>query len=408
MMRTQLAFVATLLLAASGLWAQARVRTVDGQVHEGRSLGFADEKLLLGAGNTAKKIPLSTVIDFDFGESSLAPPAKGAGQLRFELARGDLLFGPVIDGDFDAVRVDSAVLGPVALSIDAIQRVIVLQNLTSAISVDELRRPEGDDRDFLFVKAGSTVDRVAGELEKFRRQGLLFAWNEQGASEFDFAKDGVLALCLGSTEPPELPKGLRVAVDFRDSGRLQGSLEAASSGGLALVLPGGTAVPLRPEKVLRVSVRGGDFEYLSDMADLTHRETPYIEGGLRWGLHRDRGLAGGRIEIGGRYFSKALALHSRSEIDLAVPAKMAYFDAWVGIDDAVAARSAKGAVSFSVIADGKVVAGPILKRGGEKATRIKRLGVKGVKKLTLRADFADRHHFNAWAVWGDAMLIKGD
>ena len=259
MTRTGVACIALVVLACLTARGQVRVRTVDGTIHEGRSLGLAGGDLRLGGGEKARAIPLRRVIDVDFGKVTVSAPTGSSGALRFELAHGDLLFGPVIDGDYDVVRVDSAVLGPVAVPIDSIRRVLVLANVGKSIAVDELVLPDGDDRDFLYVKAKETVDRVAGELEKFRRNSLLFAWNEQGASEFDFAKDGALALCLGSTEPPPPVEGLHVAVDFRDTGRLRGRLLAGEAGGLALEIAGGLKVALRPDKVLRISVRGGAY-----------------------------------------------------------------------------------------------------------------------------------------------------
>ncbi|MEZ6196540.1 MAG: NPCBM/NEW2 domain-containing protein [Planctomycetota bacterium] len=254
------------------------------------------------------------------------------------------------------------------------------------------------------MRTRGAVDRVAGELEQFRRG---FALARERNRRLTWLREGVLAACLAGATEPEAQDGLRVVVDFQRL-LLSGRLVGAGGRDLALECRLGGRVALHADRILRISVRGGDFVHLSDLPEKSLRETPFVEGGVAWGLRRDRGFEGGRVTVGGRYFPKALAVHSRTELEFAVPEGMRYLDVWYGIDDAVAGRSVKGAVAFSVRVGDRELAPAVTRRAGEAPGHFERLDLGGATSVVLRADFADRQHFNGWAIWGDPMFIRGE
>ncbi|MCA9322345.1 MAG: NPCBM/NEW2 domain-containing protein, partial [Planctomycetes bacterium] len=99
-------------------------------------------------------------------------------------------------------------------------------------------------------------------------------------------------------------------------------------------------------------------------------------------------------------------VHSRCQLQFDLSQGWDSFSSAVGIDGAVAEREVKGAVAFSVLVDDVRVAGPTIVRAGEAPVWITGVDLRGKKTLTLLADFADNYHFNGWAVWGGALLVR--
>ena len=391
-------------LALSAAAQDVLVRRVSGENATGRLISVDPEAVVLAAGDATLTVPTAEVVSLRVRGAVADVPLPGSSWLRFDMAGGDVVYGTISASNYDTVSVDTPLVGPLTLPLDATRRMVVLAN------VGDTARSAGEaveaDRDVLFLRSNKGVDHVIGDIARFGRDGVWFEWNDDGESLFRFKEDRVVAVRLAEPEPLEDDgDGLAASVWGRDGSRLSGRLAKEKGGELRLTLPTGASVTIDVDALALVTLRSDRMTFLSDLEAASFVETPYLEGGLTFGLHRDEGLRGGTVVAGGVHFPRCLAVHSRSDVTYELGGAFARFSVGVALDDSRAGLPVQGAVSFSVLADGEVVAGPVVRRAGEAPHWID-LDVSGAKALTLRADFADNFHFNGWAVWGAPVLVR--
>lgn len=395
---------ALLALVLSATAQDVLVRRVSGENASGRLLSISPEEVILASGDSSLSVPTAEIVSLRVRGAVADVPVPGSSWLRFDMAGGDVVYGTISGSDYDTVSVDTPLVGPLTLPLDATRRMVVLAN------VADMARSAGEgieaDRDVLFLRSTKGVDHVIGDIARFGRDGVWFEWNDDDESLFRFKEDRVVAVRLAEPEPLEdRGEGLAAAVWGRDGSRLSGRLSKEKGGELRLSLPTGASVTIDVDALALVTLVNERMTFLPDLEPSSFVETPYLEGGLTFGLHRDEGLRGGTVVAGGVHFPRCLAVHSRSDVSYALGGDAKRFSVGVAVDDSRADLPVQGAVSFSVLVDGEVVAGPIVRRAGEEPQWID-LDVKGVKSLTLRADFADNFHFNGWAVWGAPVLVR--
>lgn len=404
---TPLVFVLVLLAAAAAAAQRVEVRRLDGTRTAGKLIAVDPAKITVApALGDRLDVPVSDAVSLRAVGAAADVPIAGSSFIRFDMAGGDVVYGTITSSDYDTVAVGTRLVGPLTLPLDATRRVTVLAN------TGRLTRAAGDevetDRDVLFVRSAKGVDHVIGDVARFTRDGVYFEWTDDGESLFRFKEDRVVAVRLAEPEAPkDRGEGLAAVVWGRDGARLSGRISKAERGGLRLALRSGGVVTIDPDELALVTLAGERFDFLSDLEPAAVVETPYLEGGLRFGLHRDEGLRGGVVVAGGVHFPRCLAVHSKTDVTYDLAGRYSRFSVGVAIDDARAGLPVRGAVSFTVLADGTVLAGPVVRRAGQPPSWLD-VDVSGAKRLVLRADFADNFHFNGWAVWGAPVVVEGD
>ncbi len=155
--------------------------------------------------------------------------------------------------------------------------------------------------------------------------------------------------------------------------------------------PAGASVARLAASILRIDFSQGKIAYLSDLKPESADWTPYI--GLApelpartalFGPRADRSLSGGPLELGGKVYSKGLAIHSRTELVYRLAESYSRFSAVAGIDDRVRPR---GNVRLTIRGDGKVLFdAPI---AGVDPPRPLDLDIRGVRRLSILVDFGE-------------------
>jgi hypothetical protein len=403
----QSTFVLFTLLAVlnPSVSAQIELRQVDGAIQTGRLNAIkSDGTVVFEVGKAAKplEVPMAELVSLRFGNPPVSRHGDDSSLLRFEMASGDVIFGTVIDGDFDTVRVES-VFGRIKLPLDSLERVVCLAN---AKGLDTRAKVIGDEgQDVLLVRSKSGVDSVHGSVAKFVRNGVMFEWGDGEESLFAFKKNRVASVSLAESEPAEAIKGVHAVVFFRDGSRLTGRLSKSAGSAMKFAHIAGSTLELSVVSVAEISVRNGRFVHLSDLKATSVAETPYLQGGLKYGLNVDQGIRGGPLSIGVRGFPRGLSVHSRCSVTYDISRGFESFSTAIGVDGAVANKRVVASIKFTVLVDDKVVAGPTLCRAGAEPVWLNSIALTGAKKLTLVADFADNYHFNGWAVWGSPYMV---
>ncbi len=387
------------------LTGQVELRRTNGALTSGRLISISAGGVLnFRDGATKDKItlPLAEVVSLRFGNPPVSRYGSDSSLLRFEMAGGDIVYGSIIDGDFDHVRVES-LLGRIKIPLDALERVVCLAN---ASGLDARAKVVGDDgQDVLLVRSKVGVDSVHGSLTRFTRTGALFELGDGEETLFGFKKKKVASVSLAEPEAPKSIKGVHSVVFFRDGSRLTGKLTKNVGSSIQFEHATGATLELSVISVAEIDIRNGQFTHLSDLKPIKVLETPFLAGGLKYGLAVDQGIQGGPLSIGTRGFPRGLSVHTRCAVTFTVDPGWASFSSAIGVDGAVAHSRVRASINFSVLLDGKVVVGPTLCRAGEEPKWLENVDLKDAKTLTLVADFADNYHFNGWAVWGSPYFV---
>jgi len=142
---------------------------------------------------------------------------------------------------------------------------------------------------------------------------------------------------------------------------------------------------------LRVLPKG--LVYLSDL--------PWVSSVSGWhDVLRDQNVNGGGLSIAGSPYAKGLGTNSISTIAYDVPAGCTTFGTDVGVDDAA---GTSGSVTFSVLADGNVVASTGVMHGRQAAQHLS-TDVTGGQRLTLNVGDAGDGNGHDNADWADAQF----
>ncbi len=123
-----------------------------------------------------------------------------------------------------------------------------------------------------------------------------------------------------------------------------------------------------------------------------------------WGqLASDQSVWGKPMQIGNRKFAAGLGTHANSELVYDLERAFVRFEAWVGVDAAVAGYPG-GSVVFKVVADGGELFNSGVMRVDTPAKRVS-VPVTGVSRLTLIATDAGDGITSDHADWAEAALI---
>ncbi len=325
------------------------------------------------------------------------------GHLRFRLGGGGVMHGLLLKGTYDDVEVETAAFGRFTLPLERLEWLEVPSAVSRAPSGFAKAGPM--DRDVLFLQRASGVDHVVGEVARLAKDAVVFEWGGRGETRFENVRDKVVAVRLSEPEVAPVTKALLARVESRDGSVLYGQLLKPDERSLSLRLPWGKQLSVDESQVVALTFEGGPVVSLSGLTPRSINETPYIEGGLTYGLHVDESLQGGEPHVGGVAFPRALVVHSRCELVYSIPEGASSFVSAIGIDDAVKGRRLGGSVAMSVVLDGKVVYEPTVCHVGQAPRWIPPVDLKGGKELRLIADFGKNAHFNGHAVWGLASFI---
>ena len=160
--------------------------------------------------------------------------------------------------------------------------------------------------------------------------------------------------------------------------------------------------------MVRIDLSQGKVVYLSDLKPESFVYTPYfpldkeLPSRLEFfRLRADRTLESKPLRLGGKQFSKGLAMHSRTEAVYYLPGRFRRFCAVAGIDDDFRPR---GNVRLILRGEGKTLWEATL--SGAEPPRTIDVDVTGVRRLTILADFTGDLDAAGHAILGDARVSK--
>ena len=157
---------------------------------------------------------------------------------------------------------------------------------------------------------------------------------------------------------------------------------------------------LDPPTPIDLAKARGDRVFLSDAAWTSAR--------VGWGQvarnhfwFDDRIQNGVFLTLGGRFYDKGLYAHSPSRYTFAVNRKWKTFRSTIGLRDGALAQ---GSAVFTVRGDGReLYRSRALRAGAQEDVNV---DISRVKELELRAEGAEGHNYNSWAIWADPIVSR--
>ncbi|MDX1944400.1 MAG: NPCBM/NEW2 domain-containing protein [Pirellulaceae bacterium] len=362
------------------------VRTLGGESSVGAISAIDADSLVLSSAQGEKKLPLKELLDArQTGEVPAAPRQP----VELELIDGTRISGQEFGASAGKATVVLSAESSLELPVKALRSVRFFDPAERSDKLDgqwrELAKTEAAG-DLLVIRKKGEIDSTDGVVGDVSDETVAFTLD---GDKIDVKRTKVEGILFAQVAGEALPEAICSIVDAAGARWNVKSL-ALADGKLQLETPVGAKTSLPLEQARQFDFSGGKIVYLSDLEPESFAYQPFFSLAEPlatvndfYRLRRDIGLEKSPLRVGGKTYSKGIALHSRSTVEYRLPGKFRKFTAVVGIDDAV--KAAGGDVALEILGDGKSLwKGSV--RGSEAAQTLD-LDLAGVKRLKIVADY---------------------
>lgn len=266
-----------------------------------------------------------------------------------------------------------------------------------------VRYARGDDaasdRDTVMLTSG---DRLEGEVLSLDDRELTLSVEGEAITTPRFRVESVRF-----ASPTKRPSSAATLIGFTDGSLVRSSRAAISGDKARVALAGGGQLVCEAADIALVQPLPGDaVRYLSDLAPVDYRHTPYLD--LAWPYGRDAAPRGGPLAGGGRRVAKGVSLHSAARLVYRLDGSRQRFFADVAVADSPDGEP-RGSVGCAVylVRDGRFVAAwqSETLRGGDTPATVE-VDCAGAGAIALVVDYADDGDAGDDALWMDARLER--
>jgi hypothetical protein len=377
-----LTLVFTALLAAA---TPVEVHTLAGDVVTGPILEFTGEQVTVEADGKRVSIPADKLA----GLAASAQPAKPAWEpgVWVDLADGSSLVGAdyaVQNGQAKIVLRDGKTIEMPTRDVVAVR----MQHPNDAGLAEWTRiRDLETTSDLLVVRKESAIDYHRGVLRDVTESVVHF---EADGERLPVKRAKVLGLIYFQAAGRQLPEAVCRVTDADDCSWAVRAIHL-SGNDLQWTTPLGISVARPLTAVARVDFSRGKIVYLAELQPETQEWMPYFGIGkdlasLReyFAPKQNRSLDLGPLELGGKSYTKGLALRSRTRLVYRLPDKFGRLKAMAGIDDRVRPR---GNARLVIQGDDRVLLETTLT--GTEPPKPLDLDLTGVRRLTILVDYGE-------------------
>ena len=399
---------AMLLMLVPG---DVEVRTLDGRTTDGTIVALDENRLTIRTTDRRVSRDVSWYIDKLIGVFSkkIVAAQDVAAVLRIDLIDGSKLVARQYTVAGSQARIT---LGD-ARTIDLPSAKVAAVRLreASAATADEwlrLTRLEAEG-DLLVVGNEHGIDYHEGILHDVTDTVVQFEFD---GTVLPAKRSKVYGLVYHRLRNVELPEAICRITDTTGSQWAVRAIGLSGSGDppdrLTWITPAGVKASCPMARIRRIDFSQGKIVFLSDLKPESTAFTPYFGTtearqllGRFYALRTDRNLESAALQLGGKRYSKGLAMHSRTEVVYRLPGRFGRFKATAGIDDGVRPG---GSVRLVIRGDDRVLFEATV-RGTDPPVPID-LDVTDVRRLTILADFADNMDIADHLDLCEARVIK--
>ena len=245
-----------------------------------------------------------------------------------------------------------------------------------------LDQTEGD---LLVISKNDSIDRLEGVLHDVTTERVHFVLEDR---TFKVRRTKVAGLVYHRSAAIKLPETI-CRVTLADGSQLAVKSITLNNGKLNIDGTSGLKLNIPWSQIRRIDFAESNVVYLSDLDPQSSQSTPFIGGAKRsaaltnaTGPRKDAAIEGGPLRLGGKTYSKGLAVRSRTRLVYRLPNGFRRFKTTAGIDDAVRPG---GNVELTLLADGKQLLRATIT--GEDDPQVISVDVRGVVRLTILVDF---------------------
>ncbi len=389
--------LATMALATA---FDVEVRTLDGQVHTGTLSTLSEQNITLQTASGPVTLPTQQITEV---VSKTAPSARAPASLWVQL----------VDGSQAAARDFTVQEGRVRLGlsngqVECNRRDIAwvrLQPETKSLATGWNRLLEGKlDTDLLVLRIDEALDYHRGVIHDVTAETVQFELDHE---RVPVKRSRIYGLIFRSPEGRSLPASVCVLQDTAGS-RWTVQKIALEGDSLRWTTPAGLSVAMPLRELARMDYSEGKIVFLSDLKPESVRWTPFFGTAENlpslaefFGPRQDRALEPRPIQLGGKKYTKGLALHSRTEMVYRLPRPFRRLVAVAGIDDHI---RPVGHVQLIIRGDDKVLLDQAI--SGADPPRSIELDITGVRRLTILVDFGQDMDIGDHLLLGDIKLIQ--
>jgi hypothetical protein len=318
-------------------------------------------------------------------ELSARSPMKAAvgGPLRVDLVDGSSLAADdfVTTKDTAEIRTGERTLKLPLANVDSVR--FQQQSEAVARQWNELVRGKRTG-DVMVVRKADAIDHLNGILGDVGKETIAFEVDGETIPVKRTKIAGIIYAPLAAGR--ELPAAFCTLVDAAGS-RVAAEKVEIADGKLHVASPAGLKLDLPLEQIRSILFK---VQYLSDLEPESADYIPYLSGKGEpskptqafFGPRFNPPVDVEPLRLGGRSYSKGLALHSRTELVYRLPGKFRLFQALAGIDDSM---RPSGDVKLSIYGDGRLLVEAVLT--GREAPRTIEADLHGVARLKIVVDF---------------------
>lgn len=381
---------------------EVEVRTLDGQAHSGALAALSEHSIRLQTGSGTVETPLERAAELT---PKTPPGAKPASAVWVQLVDGSR--AAVQDFLLQEGKVQLSV-GGAASALPCARRDVAwvrLQPETETLAPAWKKLLESKtDADILALRTDQGLDYHRGVIHQVTAEIVQF---ELDRERIPVKRSRIFGLVFRHPEGRNLPDPVGVLHDVTGSQWyvhkvvLEGeTLRWSSPAGLS------GATPLA--ELVRLDFSQGKIVYLSDLEPQSVRWTPFFgpaevpaSQAEFFAPRKDRALEPRPIQLGGKKYTKGLAVHSRTEMTYRLPRAFRRLQAVVGIDDQI---KPAGHVQLVIRGDDKVLLDEAV--SGAQAPKPIDLDISGVRRLVILVDFGQDADIGDHLLLGDMKLVQ--
>jgi hypothetical protein len=382
-----------LLSASLSQLPPIEIETLQSAVHKGTVARWTSEGLTIKAGDGGDArdvdVPLTNVLEVRF-QSPATVPSPVTGSI-VTLADGTRLLCSQITISGGQARLETAGFGPLTLPLPVLAHVRLKPPTTKLNDAwtTILNREFKEDVLVILKKteAGDTLDHLPGVIGDLNDKQLSLLLD---GDEVPVSREKAYGWIYRRRGPAPKPGIGQVFVDGGDV--LQVASIAWDGSQFTAKLAAGPQVVIAPDKLRSVDLSRGKVQYLSRMEprDVKYETLFQVlfpklvkDDVFLFPYRRDTNLDGAPISLGGKTYSRGVALHSRTTLTYRIGTDYRRFLAVAGIDDRL--RGVGGYVYLVVKGDGKLLFDAEIRDGD--APRSIDVDVTSVRDLEIICDF---------------------
>lgn len=355
-------------------------------------LSVDDGVVLLTDDGKTLKIPTRNLVRLTCAPSS---DPRSSHATKVTLHGGDKLFGVLSSGKPERLVLESNDLGKIDLPLDVVTGLDLPRAATPAFAdaiawLDRARLPQ-QDRVLL-----ANGDLIEGFVTGIDRE---FVEIDTSGGETRIPMGVVTAVRLVSSGIP-MPHALHFRITLRDGGTATLTDLRWTNNVVEIELAWKQRTTIDAERIARIDVVGGRWEWLADHQPISYQHTPMLS--LPWEYATNRNVLGGTLSVAGETFEHGIGVHSRTSLTYDLKGNYREFVTSFGMDDD---SGSLANVSASVLIDGQrryqkdsiqrgTLFGPI------------RLDVSKAKRIELIVDFGEHGDVQDRFDWIEPALIR--